>query len=228
MTMPDINATQVKSLRDRTGAGMMDCKNALVEAGGDEEKAVEIIQKKGLAKAAKKAGAIAAEGVIKSYIHAGSRIGVLVEVNCQTDFVARNEEFLAFAEDVALQIASMSPQYVRREEIPDGDKAKQVEIFKAQTEEADQKAGKSRPAAAVEKIVEGKLAKWMSDVCLVEQASVRNEEGKTIGQIADDLTAKIGEKISVRRFVRFELGEGIEKRKVDLAADVESMLKGAS
>lgn len=223
--MAEVTAKMVKSLRDRTGAGMMDCKNALLEVGGDEEKAVELIQKKGLAKVAKKAGAIAAEGLIHGYIHAGSRIGVLVEVNCQTDFVARNEDFRAFVDDVGLQIASMSPLYVRREEVPEADIVAQKAIFAGQMEEEAAQTGKSKPAAAVEKIVEGKLNKWLSESCLVEQTTIR-EGDETIQQICDALSAKIGEKIHIRRFIRYELGEGIEKKKVDLAADVAATLKG--
>lgn len=220
--MAEISATMVKQLRDRTGAGMMDCKNALVEAGGDEEKALEIIQKKGLAKAAKRAGAIATEGVIQAYIHPGARLGVLVEINCQTDFVSRGEDFKQFVEDVCLQIASMSPLFTRREDVPGEAIEKQKALFKAQMDEEDQKSGKKRPEQAVGKILDGKLAKWLSESCLVEQVSVRETE-KTIQQISDELSAKTGEKISVRRFVRFELGEGIEKRKSDLAADVAAM-----
>jgi elongation factor Ts len=204
----------------------MDCKKALEESAGDEEKAVEIIQKKGLAKVAKRAGAIAAEGVIHAYIHAGSRLGVLVEVNCQTDFVARSEEFLAFANEVGLQIASMSPLFVRRSDIPEAELGKQRDLFLAQMDEEEQQTGKKRPADVKAKIVDGKLDKWQAESCLDEQASVTNEEGKTIAQIAEALSAKIGEKIAVRRFVRFELGEGIEKKQADLAADVAEALKG--
>jgi len=225
--MAAISAQMVKSLRDRTGAGMMDCKKALEECDGDEEKAVDNITKKGLAKAAKRAGAIATEGVIHSYIHAGSRLGVLVEVNCQTDFVARSEEFLAFANEVGLQIASMAAQYVRRADISDDAVAKQKALFLGQMDEEEAASGKKRPAEVKEKIVAGKIDKWMAEACLDEQASVSSEEGKTIAQIAEALTAKLGEKIAVRRFVRFELGEGIEKKKVDLAADVAATLKGA-
>jgi elongation factor Ts len=215
----------VKSLRDRTGAGMMDCKKALEEVGGDEEKAVDVIQKKGLAKAAKRAGAIATEGVIHSYIHAGSRLGVLVEVNCQTDFVARSEDFVAFAHEVGLQIASMSPLFVRRSDIPADAISKQRELFLAQMDEEEAQTGKKRPAEVKAKIVDGKIDKWQAEACLDEQPSVSNEEGKTIAQIAEALSAKIGEKIAVRRFVRFELGEGIEKKKTDLAAEVAEALK---
>lgn len=220
--MAEISATMVKQLRDRTGAGMMDCKNALVEAGGDEEKALEIIQKKGLAKAAKRAGAIATEGVIQSYIHPGARLGVLVEINCQTDFVSRGDDFKGFVEDVCLQIASMSPLFTRREDVPTEAIEKQKSLFKAQMDEEDQKSGKKRPEQAVGKILDGKLGKWLSESCLVEQVSVRDTD-KTIQQISDELSAKTGEKISVRRFVRFELGEGIEKQKKDLAAEVEAL-----
>jgi len=221
--MSEVTATMVKSLRDRTGAGMMDCKNALIEASGDEEQAVDIIQKKGLAKAAKKAGAVAAEGVVQSYIHPGNRIGVLVEINCQTDFVARNEEFRAFVDDVAMQIASMSPQFVRREDIPEDVKERQRGIFKGQLEEEEQKSGKKRPENAVDKIIDGKLNKWMTESCLLEQGFIHDDK-KTVQQVLEELMAKIGEKIDVRRFTRYELGEGIEKAKKDLASEVAEAL----
>lgn len=225
--MAAITAPMVKSLRDRTGAGMMDCKKALEECDGDEERAVDSIQKRGLAKAAKRAGAIATEGVIHAYIHAGSRLGVLVEVNCQTDFVARSEDFVAFANEVGLQIASMGAQYVRRADIPADVTARQKELFLAQMDEEEANNTKKRPADVREKIVAGKIDKWQAEACLDEQASVSNEEGRTIAQIAEALTARLGEKIAVRRFVRFELGEGIEKKKVDLAAEVAETLKGS-
>lgn len=226
--MANVTAQQVKALRDRTGAGMNDCRMALIEAEGNEEKAVEIIQKKGLAKAAKKAGAIAAEGVIHSYIHSNARIGVLVEVNCQTDFVARGDDFKSFVNEVALQIASSTPLFVRREEVPQAEQDKQLAIFRGQLEEEEQKTGKKRPEAAVAKILEGKLDKWFSEVCLDEQELVTRDDKKTVKGVAEELTAKIGEKISVRRFVRYELGEGIEKKATDLAAEVAEQLKGMS
>lgn len=226
--MANVTAQQVKSLRDRTGAGMNDCRNALLEAEGHEEKAVEIIQKKGLAKAAKKAGAIAAEGLIHSYIHSNSRIGVLVEVNCQTDFAARNDDFKSFVNDVGLQIASSSPLYVRREDVSEADKQKQLSLFRAQLEEEEAQTGKKRPEAAVAKIIEGKLDKWYSEVCLNEQELVTRDDKKTVAQVADELTAKIGERISVRRFVRYELGEGIEKKSTDFAAEVAQQLASMS
>ena len=204
---------------------MMDCKKALQDSGGDEEKAVEVIQKKGLAKVAKKAGAIAAEGLIHAYVHPGSRLGVLLEVNCQTDFVARNEEFQAFVDGVGLQIASMAPEYVRREDIPEQVLADQRKLFLVeQLQEEEQKTGKKRPEAAIGKIIDGKLNKWVTDVCLVDQPSVQSEEGKTVQQLSDELSAKIGEKITVRRFSRFQLGEGIEKKKSNLAEEVAEAL----
>ncbi|HBQ18988.1 MAG TPA: translation elongation factor Ts [Myxococcales bacterium] len=226
--MANVTAQDVKALRDRTGAGMMDCKNALVEAEGDHEKALEIIQKKGLAKAAKKAGAIAAEGVIHAYIHAGSRIGVLVEVNCQTDFVARNEEFTAFVDEIGLQIASSAPLYVRESDIPAADIEKQKSIFVGQLEEEEKQTGKKRPEQAIAKIIEGKLAKWMKEACLDDQELVTRDDKTTVAKACENLTVKLGEKIAVRRFVRYELGEGIEVQKKDLAADVaETLAKGS-
>ncbi|MFK7985895.1 MAG: translation elongation factor Ts [Sandaracinaceae bacterium] len=225
--MANVTAKDVKVLRDRTGAGMMDCKNALVEADGDQEKALEIIQAKGLAKAAKKAGAIAAEGMIHGYIHAGSRVGVVVEVNCQTDFVARNEEFIAFANEIGLQIASSSPLYVRREDVPQDDIDSRIRVFEGQLAEEAKETGKEKPAAAISKIIEGKLNKWYTSVCLDEQELVTRDEKTTVASAAEALTAKLGEKIAVRRFTRYELGEGIEVAKKDLAADVAETLANA-
>jgi elongation factor Ts len=224
--MAEISATMVKELRERTGAGIMDCKVALQESGGDAEKAVEYIKKKGLAKAAKKAGAIAAEGVVHAYIHPGARIGVLAEINCQTDFVARSDDFKRFVELVGMQIAAMNAQYVRRDEVPAADVEKQREIFRAQTEEEGKQSGKPRPAPVVDKIVGGKVDKWLAEVCLEEQLSVTDGD-KTVGALAAELSGKIGEKISVRRFARFELGEGIEKKQADLAADVQAAIAGS-
>ena len=221
--MSQISAELVKQLRQPTGAGVLDCRNALAETGGDEDKAVEIIQKKGLAKVVKKAGSIAAEGMVYSYIHPGNRLGVLVEVNCETDFSARNDEFKAFVEQVGMQIASMNPEFVCREEIPEAALKEKRTLFQAQVREEERKSGKKRPEQVVEKIVAGKLEKWMADVCLLEQSSVM-EEDKTIKQIADALSIKIGEKIAIRRFVRFELGEGLEKKRGNLADEVASTL----
>ncbi len=226
--MANVSAQQVKALRDRTGAGMNDCRQALIESEGNEDKAFEVIQKKGLAKAAKKAGTIATEGVIHSYIHSNKRIGVLVEVNCQTDFAARSEDFTGFADEVALQIASSSPLFVRREDVTEDAKAKQMDLFKGQLDEEEAKTGKKRPEVAVAKILEGKLDKWFSEVCLEEQELVTREDKKTVKAISDELTAKTGEKMSVRRFVRYELGEGFEKAAAkDFAAEVAEAIKAS-
>jgi elongation factor Ts len=224
--MANVTMELIKELRQRTGAGIADCKAALQESDADIEKAIEYIQKKGLAKAAKKAGAIAAEGAVHAYIHAGSRLGVLVEVNCQTDFVARSEDFRGFLDQVGLQIASMSPQFVRREEVPAAQLEKQRGIFKGQMDEEVANGGKAKPPEVAAKILEGKLDKWLAEVSLVEQVSVVDGE-KTIQQLSDALAVKLGEKIAVRRFVRYELGEGIEKQKADLAADVAAAISGS-
>jgi elongation factor Ts len=199
---------------------MGDCRSALIEAGGDIEKSLEIIQKKGLAKAIKKAGAIASEGAIHSYIHAGARIGVLLEVNSETDFVARSADFKQFADETAMQIAAMNAQFVKREDIDAATIAKQKDIFAGQLKE------EGKPEAAWPKIVEGKLNKWMQETCLLEQISIIHE-GKTVEQVRSALVAKLGENINVRRFVRWELGEGIEKaKKEDYAAEVARLASG--
>lgn len=224
--MSEITASMVKSLRDRTGAGMMACRDALRETSGDEEKAIEIIQKKGLSKVAKKAGAIAGDGLVHSYIHGAGRVGVLIEVNCQTDFVARNEDFQAFVEETAMQVAAEAPLFVSEEDIPDDEIERRKSIFRGQLEEEAKATGKEKPAAAIEKIIEGKLAKWKKEACLLDQPSIMGDE-KTVRQRTEELSAKIGEKISVRRFTRYELGEGIEKKKSDLAAEVNEALKGS-
>ena len=224
--MAEITASMVKSLRDRTGAGMMACRDALRETDGNEDKAIEIIQKKGLSKVAKKAGAIAGDGLVHAYIHGAGRVGVLVEVNCQTDFVARNEDFRQFVEETAMQIAAEAPLFVSEDDIPENELLAQTAIFRGQIEEEAKASGKEKPAAAVEKIVEGKLAKWKKDVCLLDQQSIMGDE-KTIRQRMEELSAKIGEKINVRRFARYELGEGIQKKKSDLAAEVTEALKGS-
>ncbi|MEM7138958.1 MAG: translation elongation factor Ts [Myxococcota bacterium] len=224
--MSDIKASMVKSLRDRTGAGMMACRDALRETGGDEEKAIEIIQKKGLSKVAKKAGAIAGDGLVQSYIHGAGRVGVLIEVNCQTDFVARNEDFKAFVEETAMQVAAEAPLFVSEDDIPESEIESRKNIFRGQLAEEAKATGKEKPAAAIDKIIEGKLAKWKKEACLLDQLSIMGDE-KTIRQRTEELSAKIGEKISVRRFTRYELGEGIEKKKTDLAAEVNEALKGS-
>ena len=224
--MPDVSASMVKSLRDRTGAGMMACRDALRETSGDEEKAIEIIQKKGLSKVAKKAGAIAGDGLVHAYIHGAGRVGVLLEVNCQTDFVSRGEDFQQFVEETAMQVAAENPLFVSEDDIPEDEILSRTAIFRGQLEEEAKATGKEKPAAAIEKIIEGKLAKWKKAACLLDQTSIMHED-KTIRQLLEALTAKLGEKLSIRRFSRYELGEGIEKKKTDLAAEVSEALKGS-
>ncbi|MDX2091933.1 MAG: translation elongation factor Ts [Kofleriaceae bacterium] len=211
--MAEVTATSIKDLRERTGAGMADCKKALVEVGGDMDKAIDYLRAKGLAKAAKKAGREATEGAVVSYIHGGGRIGVLLEVNCETDFVSRGEDFQAFAREVALQIAAMNPQFVRKEEVDPEIIEKERAVLVAKAKES----GKPEPVA--QKMVEGQISKWLKEICLMDQAFVKNPD-KTIDQVQQELVAKIGENIKVRRFVRFELGEGLEKKKSDFAAEV--------
>lgn len=211
--MAAITAAMIKDLRERTSSGMADCKKALVECDGDIEKAIEYLRKKGLAKAAKKAGRIATDGMITSYIHGNGRIGVLVEINCETDFVARNEDFQAFAKDVAMQIAAMSPQYVSSDDVP----ADLVARERAIRLETAKDSGK--PQNVMEKIVDGQIKKWLNEICLLDQAWVKDDK-KTIADLNQDLIAKIGENIRVRRFVRFELGEGLEKKQDDFASEV--------
>ncbi len=224
--MSEISASMVKSLRDRTGAGMMACRDALRETSGDEEKAIEIIQKKGLSKVAKKAGAIAGDGLVHSYIHGAGRVGVLIEVNCQTDFVARGEDFQQFVQDTAMQVAAENPFFVSEDDIPENELLARTAIFRGQLDEEAKATGKEKPAAAIEKIIEGKLAKWKKEACLLDQVSIMHDD-KTIRDLLEALTAKLGEKISIRRFARYELGEGIEKKKTDLAAEVTEALKGS-
>jgi elongation factor Ts len=213
----EVTATSIKDLRERTGAGMADCKKALTETSGDMDKAIDYLRAKGLAKAAKKAGREATEGLVTSYIHAGGRIGVLVEVNCETDFVARNEDFVGFTRDVAMQIAAMAPQYVRKEEVPADAVEHEKSVLVAKAKEDPKMAGK--PDQVLAKITEGQVTKWLKEICLLDQAFVKNPD-KTIEQLQQELVAKIGENIKIRRFVRFELGEGLEKKKDDFAAEV--------
>jgi elongation factor Ts len=215
-----ITAAMVKELRERTGAGMMDCKKALEETGGDMDKAIEYLREKGIAKAAKKAGRIAAEGIVESYIHGGGRIGVLVEVNCETDFVAKTEEFRTFVKDIAMQIAAMNPKYVRREEIPQEEIEKEREILKQQALQ------EGKPEHIVDKIVEGRLQKWYQEVVLLEQAFVKDSD-KTIDELVKEKIAKIGENINIRRFARFEMGEGLEKRQDNFVEEVMAQVKKA-
>jgi elongation factor Ts len=213
-----VAASLVKELREKTGAGMLDCKKALEEANGNLEKASEILREKGLAAAAKKSGRIAAEGVVESYIHQGGRIGVLVEINCETDFVAKTDQFKAFAKDIAMQIAATNPKVVRREEVDPAEVAKEREILKTQA------LNEGKPEHIVEKMVEGRLEKYYKEVCLLEQAFIKDND-KTIDELLKEKIAQIGENISIRRFARYELGEGLEKRVDNFVEEVMAQTK---
>ncbi|NQZ01596.1 MAG: translation elongation factor Ts [Bdellovibrionales bacterium] len=214
-----ITAALVKELREKTSAGMMDCKKALTETNGDFEKAVDWLRTKGLSKAAKKSDRVAAEGLVGSYIHAGGRIGVLIEVNSETDFVSRNEEFQGFVRDVAMHIAAMNPSYLKIDEIPEDDVVKEKEVLKAKAIEEGKKP------EFLDKILDGQIKKWAAENCLMDQKFVKNPD-KTISQALTDLIAKIGENIVIRRFVRFELGDGIEKKSDNFADEVAAAVKG--
>ena len=216
-----VTAQMVKELRERTGAGMMDCKTALTETKGEMEKAVDLLRKKGLAAAAKKAGRVAAEGAVASYIHAGGKIGVLVEVNSETDFVAKTEEFQQLVRDIAMHIAAAEPRFVRREEVTEDILERERAIYR------EQAAASGKPANVVEKIVTGKMEKFYSETCLLEQPFVKNPD-QTVGQLVTEAVAKIGENLQVRRFTRYRLGEGIEKKQSDFAAEVMAQAGGAS
>ena len=211
-----ITAALVKELREKSGAGMMDCKKALTETNGDMDKAIDFLREKGLASVAKKSSRIASEGLVDSYIH-GGRIGVLVEVNSETDFVAKNEEFKSFVRDIAMQIAAVAPKYVSREEVP----AEEVEHErKILTEQA---RGENKPEHIIEKMVEGRLEKFYEEISLLDQDFIKDPD-KKIQDILNDLIAKIGENIKIRRFVRFEVGEGLEKREEDFAEEVAKQI----
>lgn len=215
-----ISAAQVKELRERTGAGMMDCKNALVEADGDMEKAIEVLRTKGLAKAAKKAGRIASEGVVEAYIHGAGRIGVLVEVNCETDFVAKTDEYHALCRDIAMQIAASRPEYVSREEVSAETIEHEKQILRAQA------LNEGKPEKIIEKMVEGRIEKFFAETCLLEQPFIKDPE-KTVKDMLHEKIAKLGENISVRRFVRYEVGEGIAKEEKDFAAEVAEQMSAS-
>lgn len=216
--MAEITATAVKELRERTGAGMMDCKKALSETQGNFDEAVEWLRKKGLSAAAKKAGRVAAEGTVSAYIHGEGKIGVLLEVNSETDFVAKNELFQVFVRDLAMHIAAMAPLVVSQEDLPQEAVEKERSVLVATAKEQGKKA------EMIDRIVEGQIKKWASDKCLLSQAFVKNPD-VTIQQLLTETIAKIGENIVIRRFVRFELGEGIEKRKDNFAEEVAAQLK---
>lgn len=242
--MSAISTSMIKELRERTQAGMLDCKKALKEVDGDMDKAIDFLRKKGLSKAAKKAGRIASEGAVVSYIHPNKRVGVLLEINCETDFVASNEDFIQFTADVAMQIAAMSPECVSREEMDQAAVEAERVVFAA---EANMKAckacgalakleveicpacdralpaAKPKPENIVEKIVQGKVEKFYSERVLLEQKFVK-EDKKTVEQVLTELIAKIGENIKIRRFTRFELGEGLKKKEEDFAAEVAAQI----
>ncbi|GAB6988945.1 translation elongation factor Ts [Paenibacillus pini] len=200
-----VNASAVKELREKTGAGMLDCKKALEEANGEISKAIEVLREKGLAAAANKAGRTATEGVCEAYIHAGGRIGVLVEINCETDFVGKTDQFKEFARDIAMHIAASNPRYVAREEVPQEEIEKEKEILKAQA------LNEGKPEKIVEKMVEGRISKYYEEFCLLEQSFIKDPD-KTISTLLKEKISTIGENISIRRFVRYELGEGLEKK----------------
>ncbi len=212
-------AQDVAKLRAQTGVGMMECKKALTDANGDFEKAVTLLRERGLKAVDKKQNRIASEGLVASYIHMGGRIGVLVEVNCETDFVAKSDDFQALVKDIAMQIAAANPKYVREEEVDASELEHEKEILRAQA------LNEGKPAQIIEKMVEGRVKKYYEDVCLMNQPFVK-DSSKTIKDVITEATLKIGEKLSIRRFVRYELGEGLEKRNDNLAEEVAKQMAG--
>lgn len=200
----EINASSVRELREKTGAGIMDCKKALVESGGDLEKAVDYLRQKGLALAARKAGRVVGEGLVGTYIHGGGKIGVLVELNCETDFVARTPEFQTLLKDVAMQIAAANPRYVRREDVPSEETEREREIYRRQALDL------GKPQNVVGKIVDGKMERFYSEVCLLEQAFIKDPD-QQVGDLIQGAVQRLGENIQVRRFVRYHIGEGVER-----------------
>lgn len=216
--MAEITAALVKELRERTGAGMMDCKKALSATDGDLEKAIDFLREKGLAAAAKKAGRVAAEGLVEAYIHGGGRIGVLVEVNCETDFVAKTDAFKELVKDIAMHIAATNPSYLKREEVPT------AELEHEQAVLAEHARNEGKPEKIIEKMVAGRIEKYYKEVCLMEQPFVKDPD-KTISDLITESIAKIGENISIRRFTRYQLGEGIEKKEENFAEEVMSFVK---
>jgi elongation factor Ts len=219
--MADITAAAVKQLREKTGAGMMECKNALVEAEGSEERAVDILRKRGLASAKKREGRIAAEGIVGSYIHMGGKVGVLLEVNCETDFVARGEEFQQLVKDIAMHVAAAEPRYVSREDVNAADLAKEEEIARAQAKNDPKNANK--PDQVIDKIVAGRLNKYYEETVLLDQPFVK-DPAKTVAELVTEKVAKTGEKITIRRFTRYKMGEGLERRGDDFSGEVASLV----
>ncbi len=201
----EISVELVKDLRQRTGAGVIDCKTALQEAKGNMDAAIDYLRRKGLATAAKKAGRIATDGLVSSYIHAGGKMGVLVEINCETDFVAKTEDFQSFVKNIAMHIAAANPQYIRREEVPEEVLEKERDIYRTQALDA------GKPQKVIDKIIEGKMERFYSEVCLLEQTYVRDSD-LTIKELLDAMIAKVGENITIRRFTRFQLGEGLSSQ----------------
>jgi elongation factor Ts len=222
--MAEITMAAIKALREKTGAGMTDVKAALVEANGSEDQAIEILRKKGMATASKKAGRVTAEGVVGSYIHMGGKVGVLVEVNCESDFVARGEEFTQLVKDIAMHIAAATPTYVRREEVPQDILDKEREITSEQLKNDPKNANK--PADVISKIVEGRLNKYYEENVLLEQPFVK-DPSKTVGELVAEKVGSIKENITVRRFTRYKMGEGLEKKADDFAAEVASLAGGS-
>ena len=213
-----ISAQMVKELRETTGAGMMDCKKALVETNGDMEKAVDYLREKGLAAAAKKSGRVAAEGVVESYIHGAGKIGVMIEVNCETDFVAKTPEFHSFVRDLAMQVAAANPQYLSRTEVPAAIIEHEREILRAQA------LNEGKPEKIVDRMVDGRVEKFYKDNCLLEQTFIKDPD-KSVTDVVNAQISKIGENIVVRRFVRYQMGEGLEKKVTDFAAEVAEAVK---
>lgn len=211
-----ITASQVKELREKSGAGMLDCRNALVETNGDIDKAIDLLREKGLASASKKAGRIASEGLVESYIHAG-RIGVLIEVNSETDFVAKTDEFQEFVRDMAMQVAAANPKYVDREDVPEEEVERERNIL------VQQVVNEGKPEHVANKIVEGRMGKFFEEICLLEQTFIKDSSVK-VKDLLNEKIAKIGENLKIRRFVRFEVGEGLEKREEDFAEEVAKQM----
>ena len=219
--MADITSSAIKSVREKTGAGMMECKSALTEANGNEEQAIEILRKRGLASARKKEGRIAAEGAVGSYIHMGGKVGVLVEINCETDFVARTDEFQQLIKDIAMHIAASEPRFVSREEVSTDALDKEREIARAQAMNDPKNANK--PEQVIEKIVDGRMNKFYEETVLVDQPFVKAPE-KTVGELVTEKVSKTGERIAVRRFTRYKMGEGLDRRGDDFSGEVASLL----
>ncbi|MDQ0202637.1 translation elongation factor Ts [Pectinatus haikarae] len=217
--MANVTAAMVKELREQTGAGMMDCKKALAACDGDKAKAIDFLREKGLSSAAKKADRVAAEGVVTSYIHGNGRIGVLVEVNCETDFVAGTSDFKDFARDIAMQIAAANPKCIRREEVNEADLEHERKVLR------EQALAEGKPEKIVEKMVDGRIEKYYKEICLMDQPYIKDQD-QSIADLVTAKIAKIGENISIRRFVRYQLGEGIEKKTDDFAAEVMAAVKG--